>query len=120
MGPSNSSGALSPGSLICRWSRLDFSVSRLHQREAGERDQPGGDGAEKPCPVCAVVELPQGAVEPDHLVCLVVVRRFDEEDGDQPEDDRARYVSDCAQYGEPLVDELWHLIRLRVVEELLA
>src|SRR5512133_1826721 len=120
MGPSRSSGALSPGSLMSTRSRLDFPISRFQQREACERDQPRGDGAEKPGAVCAVIQLPQGAVEPDRLVCLVVVGRLDEEEGDQPEDDRARYVSDRAQQGEPLEDEPRHLIRFRIVEELLA
>src|SRR5690349_8275083 len=119
MGPSKRSGALSPGSLMSTRSRLDFPVSRFEQGEACERDQPGGDGAEKPGPVRAVVQLPQGAVEPDRLVCLVVVGRLEEEGGDQPEDDCARYVSDRAQHGERLEDEPRHLIRLRIVEELL-
>src|SRR5512133_1982269 len=110
MGPSTSSGTPSPGSLMSTRSRLDFPVSRFQQREACECDQPGGDGAEKPGPVRAVVQLPQGAVQPDRLVCLVVVGRLDQEDGDQPEDDRTCYVPDRAQHGEPVVDGARHLV----------
>ena len=100
--------------------RLDAPVARFHDGEGCEGDEARGDHAEQPGAVGSVVELRERSVEPDRLVRLVVDRRFDQEDADEAEDNRAREVANGPDGGEPLLHRGRHLLGFRVVEELLA